>query len=238
MPCSRVVHLSKHFSAYRKEPSTIDYVARNLKRVAEVWLDDYAKYVYHGNVNRFAKADVGDLTEQFARKESLNCKPFKYFLDRVAPDMLMRFPIEPIYFASGKIESEAVNSNGMKRCVGLPNHTYWEPVGLVDCKISGNEVALTLEKSIRYNDTNDQCFTSNNLAFSNCNHQGHDQYWKFDVKSRQIIHMKQNKCLQGNYLTSKITLESCDEKTIYQRWKWSFENSTALENFEKTGIIY
>jgi polypeptide N-acetylgalactosaminyltransferase len=231
--------LSKHFSAYRTQPSKIDYVARNLKRVAEVWLDDYKKYLYRGSPARFERVDVGDLTKQFELKASLKCKPFKYFLDIVAPDMIMRFPILPIYFASGNIQSEFKDSKGNQKCVGLVHHVYDESITLVDCpKVGSFDFALTLEKSIRLNDTNDQCLSWHNLSLGNCNHQGWDQYFKFDVKSRQIINMEKKKCLQGNIVTSKITLESCDENVIFQRWKWSFENTTALENFDENGIVY
>lgn len=204
-----------------------------------MWLDDYKQYLYKGNPDRFQKAEVGDLTKQFELKESLNCKPFDYFLERVAPDMLMRFPIIPVYFASGNIQAEFKDSNGTQKCIGLVHHVYDEPISLIDCnRVGSYQYALTLEKSIRLNDTNDQCLSWRGLSLGNCNHQGWDQYFKFDVNSRQIINMEKKKCLQGNIVTSQITLESCDEKVIFQRWKWSYENTTALENFEKTGIIY
>lgn len=38
VPCSRTCHLSKMHSAYRTSEKQIDFVGRNLKRVAEVWL--------------------------------------------------------------------------------------------------------------------------------------------------------------------------------------------------------
>jgi polypeptide N-acetylgalactosaminyltransferase len=220
------------------EMTKIDYVSRNLKRVAEVWLDDYKKFLYQGNPTRYAKADVGDLTKQFEMKANMNCKPFDYFLERVAPDMIMYFPIVPTYFASGNIETEYKNPKGISKCLSIYASSYAEPIKLVDCGDKAAKVAFTLEKSIRYNDTNDQCLSSNQLGFTNCNHQGWDQYWKFDFHSRQIISMDKKKCLQANVINTNITLETCDEKITFQRWKWTIENSTALENFDKTGIIY
>lgn len=237
-PCARVTHLSKHFSAYRRAPSKVDYIARNLKRVAEVWLDEYKEKLYEGDRQRYAKADVGDLTQQLAKKKSLNCKPFKYFLERVAPDMVLRYPVENVYFAQGMIQNLG-SDEGHQRCFGLTHQSYSQEVSLLECsKKFGTQFTFTLEKSIRYNDSNDQCFKSNGLSFSNCNHQGYDQRWKFDLLTRRIFSNDKKKCLQGNIITSKITLEDCDENSKYQQWQWSSENITALENFDTTGVLY
>jgi hypothetical protein len=61
-----------------------------LKRVAEVWLNDYKKYLYRGDPLRYAKIDVGDLRERFELKIKLNYKPFKYFVDTVTLEMLTK----------------------------------------------------------------------------------------------------------------------------------------------------
>lgn len=66
----------------------MDFSGRNLKRVAEVWLDDYKEMLYKGEPERYSIIDPGDLTKQFEIKNSLNCKPFKYYLDVVVPEMV------------------------------------------------------------------------------------------------------------------------------------------------------
>lgn len=88
VPCSRVAHLSKVLSAHRNTETPTDFSGRNLKRVAEVWLDDYKEMLYRSEPERYSKIDPGDLTKQFEIKNSLNCKPFKYFLDVVVPEMV------------------------------------------------------------------------------------------------------------------------------------------------------
>jgi hypothetical protein len=105
------------------------------------------------NQKTFDNVDAGDLTKQFEKKKSLNCKPIKYYFEDVATEFFKRYPLEPQQFAAGKVKSEAVSM-----CLGLPNCNYLEPIELVDCnKTCGVDLILTFEKSIKLNDTNDQC---------------------------------------------------------------------------------
>lgn len=232
VPCSRVAHLSKVHSAYRMPETPMDFVGFNLKRVAEVWLDEYKEYLYRGDAKRFAKVDAGDLSKLFKKKKSLNCKPFKYFLDVVAPDMLEHYPIVPKQFASGAIKSMATD-----RCIGIPNYKYTDPIELVDCGLDhGVDFILTMERSIKVNDTNDQCLDATKLTFSNCHHQGGAQEFKFDLHNRQIVSPgNTNLCLSANTNENTISLIDCDNGVLEQKWTWKYENVTALDNWDKVG---
>lgn len=232
VPCARVMHLSKVHSAYRTTDKPMDFVGRNLKRVAEVWLDDYKQYFYRGDQKRYDNIDPGDLTAQFEKKKSLNCKPFKYYIDVVAPDMLIRYPIVPQHFATGTIKSESTS-----KCLGMPRRRYDDPIELIDCsQKGGNDFILTLERSLKFNDTNDQCLNSAKLTFSNCHHQFGVQHWKFDINSRQISSPSSSKCLTANLTSKAISLQPCNANIPDQKWMWSYENKTALMNWETTGV--
>lgn len=239
VPCSRIVHLSKSHTAYRTSPDNTDFVTHNLKRVAEVWLDDYKKYVYRGNPNGYENVDAGDLTEQFKLKERLKCKPFKYFLDNIATEMLERYPLEPQYFATGSIQLKNTD-----KCIGLPLPHYHEKLILVECSNNislpnvGSDFILTFEKSIKYNDTNDQCLSSDKMSLENCMHQGYSQHWMYNLKTKQISSPYLKQCLTGDQINQNIFLAPCDSETIYQKWQWGTLNTTALENWNTTGIIY
>lgn len=54
-------------------------------------MDEYKEYLYKRDPDRYARVSAGDLSYQFYIKERQQCKPFKYFLDVVAPDMKDRF---------------------------------------------------------------------------------------------------------------------------------------------------
>lgn len=77
---------------------------RNYKRVAEVWMDDYKNFIYSRDPERYDKVEPGDLSYQFSIKNKLKCKPFSYFIEKVAPDMLENYPlIDPPPFAKGAV---------------------------------------------------------------------------------------------------------------------------------------
>ena len=89
----------------------VDFVAHNFKRIAEVWLDEYKENLYKTNPQRYAKVDAGDLTREKMIRKNLNCKPFQYYLEKIAPNMLDSYPyLEHGVFAKGVIQSEANSS--------------------------------------------------------------------------------------------------------------------------------
>lgn len=70
-------------------------------------MDEYKNYIYARDLRRYEKADAGDLSYQFYIKDKLNCKPFSYFIENVASDMLEFYPlVDPPPFAKGAVRSE------------------------------------------------------------------------------------------------------------------------------------
>lgn len=67
-------------------------------------MDEYKHNVYERDPEHWNSIDAGDVSYMLGVKKKLNCKPFKYFLEVVAPDMLERYPpVEPPAFASGGV---------------------------------------------------------------------------------------------------------------------------------------
>lgn len=76
---------------------------QNYRRVAEVWMDEYAEYIYMRRPH-YRNIDPGDLTKQKALRDRLHCKPFKWFMENIAFDLPLKYPpIEPGDFGVGEV---------------------------------------------------------------------------------------------------------------------------------------
>lgn len=101
-PCSRVGHIYRKYAPF-PNPGIGNFVGKNYKRVAEVWMDEYAEYIYLRKPH-YRDLDPGDLTKQKGIREKLQCKPFKWFMEKIAFDLPRKYPpIEPEDFASGEV---------------------------------------------------------------------------------------------------------------------------------------
>lgn len=103
-PCSRVGHIYRGSMPFEDDRKGVDFLSINYKRVAEVWMDEYKEFLYARDPTKFQNIEAGDLSYQLSVKKRNKCKPFKHFIDNVAPDLLERYPlVEPPPFANGAV---------------------------------------------------------------------------------------------------------------------------------------
>lgn len=66
-------------------------------------MDEYAEFLYNRRPH-YRAIDPGDISKQKALRNKLQCKPFKWFMEKIAFDLPLKYPpIEPDDFAKGEV---------------------------------------------------------------------------------------------------------------------------------------
>lgn len=184
VPCSRVVHSFRNINPSRVRND--DYVARNFKRVAEVWLDDFKSLPMQLEPKRYENVNPGDLKHQKELRKKLNCKSFDWFLTVIAPDMINRYPpyANPPKFASGAIQSIA----NTRLCIDNLGNLQNEMLGVAECAEDLHEPGMNQKfvysflKDIRQiHGRHEYCIDAYRINMSGCNSLPFgNQFWIYD----------------------------------------------------------
>lgn len=145
-------------------------------------MDEYKGIVYDRNRAKYSSVNLGDMTKAKAIKRGLHCKPFAYFLEFVAPEMLERYPLQdPGHFAQGSIQSKA----NPTLCIEVPQLGKLKQIALKTCEKNLSDPSpkqffkLSWHRNIQHH-TYDFCIQSS-LTMSECHFRGGNQLWKYDL---------------------------------------------------------
>lgn len=107
----------------------------------DVWMDQYSEYVYQRRPH-LRNVDPGDLTEQRALRERLQCKSFDWFMKEIAFDLPKHYPpIVPSPAATGKIHK----ASDLSYCIAPSSSSETE---LVKCAETSATFELTWHADI------------------------------------------------------------------------------------------
>lgn len=238
-PCSRVGHVYRGPMDEKPNPRKKDFVTRNHKRVAEVWMDEYKEYVYERNA-QYRATDAGDLSEQIAIRERLKCKPFKWFMENVAFDLMKKYPpVDPPDFANGAIQNVGIPD----RCIDALSQREGGRVGVYSCASNKQRPhdnqywALSYRKDLRVKHT-ERCMDISAsgkdapVIFYGCHSGGGNQYFRYYPDTRLIKHGHNNRCLELTADGRQLVSNTCDEDSSRMQWIFGFVNATAMEHWE------
>lgn len=149
-------------------------------------MDEYKEYLYNRQPMIYHNINAGDISEQKALKQKLQCKPFKWFMENVAFDLIANYPLDEPSYAYGAIQ----NFGDKRFCADTMSKSDIEiAVGVYTCapNISIPQLtqsfSLTLENEIRVRyEKRCWCVNAANIVnFVECTKEKkNSQIWKYD----------------------------------------------------------
>uniref|UniRef100_A0ABK0LBN6 Polypeptide N-acetylgalactosaminyltransferase n=1 Tax=Rattus norvegicus TaxID=10116 RepID=A0ABK0LBN6_RAT len=185
IPCSRVGHIYRKYVPY-KVPAGVS-LARNLKRVAEVWMDEYAEYIYQRRPE-YRHLSAGDVVAQKKLRGSLNCKSFKWFMTKIAWDLPKFYPpVEPPAAAWGEIRNV-----GTGLCTDTKHGTLGSPLRLETCIRGRGEAAWnSMQDKTLYHPVSGSCMdcseSDHRIFMNTCNPSSLTQQWLFEHTNSTVL---------------------------------------------------
>ncbi|KAK4301442.1 hypothetical protein Pmani_026400 [Petrolisthes manimaculis] len=230
-PCSRVGHIFRH--APKGRPSVQgDFLSTNYKRVAVVWMGEYAEALYRRN-KHLREVDAGDVSREIEIRDSLKCRSFQWFLDVVAPDLSLTYPpFEPPDYANGTIQT----AKDLGTCLDNGAREYGAII-LYGCHSGGTQYfSLSWKKTIRI-DSEQFCWQvphqlGQPVTTTNCQNRYHSpaQSWRYDPDTQQIqSEAKLGWCVEADWKARVAKIATCDTGNIDQRWIFKFVNRQLIE---------
>ncbi|XP_050529091.1 putative polypeptide N-acetylgalactosaminyltransferase 9 isoform X2 [Daktulosphaira vitifoliae] len=225
VPCSHVGHIFRKRSPY-KWRSGVNVLKKNSIRLAEVWMDDYAKY-YYERIGRDL-GDYGDVKSRKDLRKKLKCKSFKWYLDNIYPELFI--PGDAV--ASGEIKNEISNM-----CVDANSDNNKDNinVNVWQCHQQGGNQYWMLSKmgEIRRDES---CldYAGTDVILYPCHGSKGNQYWKYNANTKQLKHGSSKKCLSINESRDKLIMEECHLSLARQQWLFeNFDESKVTEGPKK-----
>ncbi|XP_050424438.1 polypeptide N-acetylgalactosaminyltransferase 2-like [Adelges cooleyi] len=220
IPCSRVGHVFRKRHPYTFPGGSGNVFAHNTRRAAEVWMDRYKIYYYNA-VPMSRTVAFGNIADRLALKKNLGCKPFKWYLQNVYPELKVPTTVD-LYVGSLRQGNWCLDTleNQIGKTAGLyPCHDY-----------GGNqEWTLTVSGSIKHDST---ClspidYSALSLILMKPCDSSTDE-WKYDENTKQLRLKAVNLCLDTLGVHDMMSVNVCDSMNLNQ--KWDYLIASGIEN--------
>uniref|UniRef100_A0A8C2KSE0 Polypeptide N-acetylgalactosaminyltransferase n=1 Tax=Cyprinus carpio TaxID=7962 RepID=A0A8C2KSE0_CYPCA len=215
IPCSRVGHVFRKQHPYTFPGGSGTVFARNTRRAAEVWMDDFKNF-YYAAVPSARNVPYGNIQSRLEMKKRLGCKPFKWYLENVYPEL--RVP-DHQDIAFGALQQG-------QNCLDTLGHFADGVVGVYECHNAGGnqEWALTKDKSVKHMDL---CLTvvdrtaGSQIKLQGCRENDSRQKWEQIDNNSKLRHVGSNLCLDSRSARNGgLTVEVCSP-SLTQQWKFT-----------------
>jgi polypeptide N-acetylgalactosaminyltransferase len=232
VPCSHVFHIFRVSTFWQGHDSGgVAYkvpamdISRNKLRTAAVWMDEYASLAEHAMPVLPPDMSLGNLESRKELRRKLKCKPFKWYMENVVPDM---------YVPNMKGARAGALAN--KKLGGCFDTLGGSRPGLYPCHGQHGTQGLVMDGDnlvripmLMY----EQCLSArkdgpdkHHLELQYCQVRK-DQLWQFDITNGTFFTMEGGKALclealkkQTDKSPFDLRLSSCSSNNEMQRWEW------------------
>ncbi|XP_056266057.1 N-acetylgalactosaminyltransferase 7 isoform X1 [Pseudoliparis swirei] len=218
VPCSRIGHIYR-LPGWQGNPPPAHVgsspTLKNYVRVVETWWDDYKDYFYASRPETLTLA-YGDISDLKRFREEHRCKSFKWFMEEIAYDIPMYYPLPPKNVEWGEIRGFETSY-----CIDSMGHTNGGNVEIGPChRMGGNQL-------FRINEANqlmqyDQCLTrggdNSAVIVTHCDQNQHNE-WTYFKDLHRFTHMITGQCLDRSDLLHKVFISDCDNDKTTQKWE-------------------
>uniref|UniRef100_A0A0N4Z4I9 Polypeptide N-acetylgalactosaminyltransferase n=1 Tax=Parastrongyloides trichosuri TaxID=131310 RepID=A0A0N4Z4I9_PARTI len=216
VPCSHVGHVYRSHMPYNFGKLTgKPVITTNMLRVIRTWMGDYEKY-YMIREPQARNRDPGDISQQIALRDKLQCKDFHWYMENVAYDVVEDFPLLP----ENVVWGEAKNGKTSKCLdVGTPGSI----MSASGCHGYGGNQLLRINEQGMFSQ-GEWCIAAkgNKIEAVRCKMGRVDGDWAYLKESNQIRNVKKNKCIsvsESDY-SDEVTLQECDPENMRQKFKF------------------
>eukprot|EP00057_Strongylocentrotus_purpuratus_P030281 XP_781199.3 PREDICTED: N-acetylgalactosaminyltransferase 7 [Strongylocentrotus purpuratus] len=217
VPCSRVGHV---YRILGKVPysapngSMLILSERNLRRVVEVWFDDYKEYFYRSKPESLL-VSTGNIEKQLAFREKFHCKSFGWFMKEIAPDIIEKYPLPHANKYWGEIRTKKGSL-----CVDSMGSKDGGRVGMSYCHGAGGNQLFRVTENGQLR-IHDQCAYDHykEVRLRRCGGSGGG--WSFDEATGLLHHAGTSQCLEHKAGVNEIILTKCASIKPSQLWEIS-----------------
>lgn len=218
VPCSRVGHIFRSFSPYKWETDK-QIPEYNYKRVAAVWMDQWAGLYYDrlgktGGSQEENMGDFGDVEERRQLRQRLDCKDFGWYLRSVMTSLWDNF-IVGLGEVSNPHHGFCLDQQDGDSNVGLPvlvfdchgekGNQYWSY--RADGRL-GHDMLCASARSP--NSENESA-----LELQPCDNADR---WEYDPRLARLQHLDSGLCLRVTRSPLLLWLVQCEASDTEQKW--------------------
>ncbi|VDN06396.1 unnamed protein product [Thelazia callipaeda] len=216
IPCSHVGHVYRSHMPYGfGKLSGKPVISTNMVRVIKTWMDEYEKYYFIREPSAQHRLP-GNISAQMELRKKLQCKSFKWYMEKVAYDVLVSYPLLPENHVWGEVKNDATG-----KCIDTLGSPVQGIVAASLCHGFGGHQLIRLNTEGQLTQ-GEWCITPKNeyLITGHCIKGTVNGPFVYDEESKQI--RVGDLCITVAEATSiqSLLMKKCNPKNELQRWHW------------------